>query len=191
MLRAFAPTPRWRKRVQGLQPAGPAAAFGDAIILGVAWAAPLMKTSGNRYGRRKCLCGYCGDALDVHLLQGSDGCRVASSTREQHHCRVWRIFEQRGLLPAFEAASRVLQPRDEIAFVLGSPRHWPPSLADHLPTKKGGYGPPGQPRALPEDVQAELWAAFLVTWGRWSALSWPHGIDMDAQINWDQATDDA
>mmetsp|Transcript_3242 Transcript_3242/g.10738 ORF Transcript_3242/g.10738 Transcript_3242/m.10738 type:complete len:170 (+) Transcript_3242:1242-1751(+) len=114
----------------------------------------------------------------------------APSTRQHHHRRVRRIFEERDLGQAFAAAGRELAPRDEIAFVLGSPRRWPPPIAAHLPTRTGGLGQPRQTRALPEAVQEDLWVAFLATWGRWSALSWPHLADRDEQIDWDRPPGD-
>lgn len=176
MLLAFGSTRSWRHQVQDRLPAGPGSAFLDAFILGYAWACPLGHIVNGP--PRTCICGRHPGAssdneLDVHFLFDTT-CSVASVFRLDHARKVTAIFRRVNLSYALDAALAHLGVRARAAFVLGSPRRWPPLVADHIPTKTGRTDLRGQCRALPVEVQLDLALAFVNSFGAWSTQARKH-----------------
>jgi len=168
MLRAFRPTPTWRKYVMMTAPAGDATGAYLALLAGCLRAAPLCRGTGNVWGTRRCACGYDGPDIDVHWFLGrAEGsvleCTEAAEARDDFMDEALAALDETGCFEVAKAAP--VWSRESAAVLLGTPAELPRDLARHLPTDGRGYAR----SKLPQNLQIRLRDAFISTLGAWHA----------------------
>lgn len=174
---ALAPSQRWLREALWEQELNGELAALVAAIIGVWWAAPLVRTAtggaGEYMARR---CGACGceatadTNLVVHLVCGEHGgtrCTGAVAVRATFEAEVESLFEQYGLSARYSQTPRYTVAW--LALVLGN----------------GGNN-------LPKELSRALPNVFTRTFGRWSEKSAPpHTTNFDAAPESDEETPQA